>query len=201
MKYPLVLTFVACVALLTGSQTPSSSSAGSTCTLTPQQAPEIRGLRLGMSAEQLLTLFPDEANRSRIIEAVRISKQPELYGVGNLDLVGNEKDNPRFSGVNYFSIRLLDERVTSFHIGYKPVEWKSVDQFVTKLSEGLRLPNLPWERGNDSSVLKCKGFKLEAYVFQSSGECVVRVMDTSVNQIVEDRKEVDKEKARQAFRP
>lgn len=201
MKYQLVLAFVASVALLTGSQTPSSSSAGSACTLTPEQAPEIRGLRLGMSAEQLLTLFPDEANRRRIIDAVSVSKQPELYGVGNLDLAGSEKDNPRFAGVNYISIRLLDERVTSFHIGYKPVEWKSVDQFVTKLSEGLRLPKLPWERGNQSSVVTCKGFRLEAYAFQSSGESVVRVIDTSVNQIVEARKEVEKEKARQAFRP
>ncbi len=61
MKYAALLTLLTCVSLVTFSQTPGgSSSPTQKCSLTHAQSPEIRGIRLGMTAEQLLALFPDD---------------------------------------------------------------------------------------------------------------------------------------------
>lgn len=202
MKHLFVLTSVACFALLTFSQTPSSSSANRKCSLTREQAPEIRGVRLGMSTDQLQNLFPDDKNRQRISDAVKAARQVDQFGVGKLELWPEKQvDNPRLAGVNYISVGLLDDRVTSFHVAYFGPEWKNIDQFITRLSEGLRLPASAWEIGDVSGQMKCDGFKVEAYTNRGSPESIVRVQDVSTYQIVEDRREAAKEKVRQAFKP
>jgi hypothetical protein len=203
MKYLFGLTLVASVALLTLGQAPRVSAAMSRCTLTRDQFPEIRGIRLGMSTDQLLRLFPEEANRARIDQAITASKQAGAYGVGRFDLWPEKAaPNPRLEGVNYITIELIDQRVTSFNVTYIGPEWKTVDQFVTRLSEGLRLPLAFWEPGGETSQhMRCEGFKVDAYTSRGSTESTVRVQDTSAPQLVEDRREAAKEKARQAFKP
>lgn len=202
MKHLFVLTSVAYVALLTFSQTPSGPATNAKCSLTRAQAPEIRGIRLGMSTDQLQNLFPEDKNRQRITDAIRVSKLGEQYGVGRLDLHPEKGvDNPRLAGVNYINVVLLDERVTSFHVAYIGPEWKNIDQFITRLSEGLRLPGSAWEIGSTSGQMKCDGFRVDAYATSGSTESIVRVQDTSTHQIVEARREAEKEKVRQAFRP
>ena len=204
MKYAALLTLLTCVSLVSFSQTPGrSSSPTQKCSLTRAQSPEIRGVRLGMTAEQLLSAFPDEYNRNRINEGISWSKRPNSYGLGRFDLrsYGAAQD-PRFAGVNHITIDLLDERVTGFHIGYYGPEWNSVDQFVAKLSEALRLPNAAWETpvGTQQS-LKCDGFVVDAFVSGETFQNWVRVQDTSVNRVVADRRQQAKDKERQAFKP
>jgi hypothetical protein len=155
-----------------------------------------------MTTEQLLSLFPDDFNRERIMGAVKESKRDQKYGAGRFDLrADNEIPNPRFAGVKYITVELLDERVTSFQIAYAGPEWNTVDAFVAKLSEALRLPGESWEPGSDSRSMKCDGFTVDAYAFGDSSESWVRVHDTSAPRVVENRRQVEKEKERQAFRP
>jgi hypothetical protein len=201
MKYLFVLTALACLALPTFSQTPSNSSAKSVCSLTRDQSPEIRGIRLGMSTEQLKNLFPQEETRRRIVDAVNAAKQDENYGAGRLDLPLDRTDS-RWKGVNYLSLRLVDERVTGISISYVGPEWKTVDQFVAKLSEGFRLPGSAWEisRGT-SALLNCDGFRVQAHAASGSTESSVHVVDLKAPEVVEERREAAKEKVRQAFRP
>ena len=203
MKYAAFLTFVTFVSLVSAVPTLSGSSANSKCSLTRTQAPEIRGIRLGMTTEQLLGLFPEADNRLSITEAINKSKQVDKYGVGRFDLRADQRiPNPRFRGVNYITVDLIDERVTSFHIAYAGPEWNTVDQFVARLSDALQLPNSAWEPGDESrQSLKCDGFVVEAYAFRGSAESWVRVQDTSAYRMVEDRRKAAKEKERQAFRP
>ncbi len=203
MRYLFVPTLVAFVALLSGSQTPSAFSAASTCALTHEQAPEIRGIRLGMSTEQLLSLFPEDGNRQRITQAIEESKGTDNYGGGRFDLRPEKgAPNPRLAGLNFIGVGFIDERVTSFHIAYAGPEWKTVDQFVAKLTESLRLPRSSWEPVDESKQwLKCDGFRVDAYAFRGSMESWVRVEDTSAYLVVEARRETAKEKARQAFKP
>jgi hypothetical protein len=202
MKYVSLLILVACASFVCAGQTPSGSTGKSRCTLTRAQAPEIRGIRLGMTAEQIVALFPEDGNRLRISEAVKQSKKAQNYGVARFDLQPErETPNPRFAGVNFITIELLDERVTGFHVGYIGPEWNSVDQFVAKLSETLRLPGVSWEQAGDNARLMCDGFAMNASVSSGSTQSWVRVQDTSTARVVEDRRQVDKEKARQAFKP
>ena len=204
MKYAAVLTFAACVALVSVSQTPSSSTANPGCSLTLGQSPEIRGIRLGTTSKQLITLFPEEANHLAIAEAVKRSQQVGQYGAGRFDLRADNKTiNPRLTGINYITVELIDERVTSFHISYAGPEWKTISQFVSKLSEVFGLPNeSSWEQVDESrKLLKCNGFLLDVRAFSGSGENWVRVQDTSARRLVEDRRAAAKEKERQAFKP
>lgn len=199
MKY---LTLVICVALLTSGQTPNSSSP-SKCSLTREQAPEIRGIRLGMSAEQLSALFPEDGNRQRIMEAVKQSKLSDNYGVGRLDLRAEKAvANPRLSGTDSITVELLDERVTSFHIFYVGPEWKNVDQFVARLSDALRLSSSWWVPEDElQRSLKCDGFRVDAGAVNGVSRSWVRMQDTSAPLVVENRRETAKEKLRQAFKP
>lgn len=202
MKYPFVLTLITCFAFLTGSQTPSGSSANSKCTLTREQSPEIRGIRLGMSAEQLRRLFPESNNQQTITDAIANAKKVESYGESRLTLQPDPRTpNPRFAGVNFISVELLDERVTRFSVQYVGPEWNNVQEFVAKLSEGLKLPT-GFSEGNDSySNLKCDGFKIDAYVNRGSTQSSVYVVDTVSPQVVEDRREAAREKSRRTFKP
>ena len=201
MKYLFVLTALACLALPTFSQTPGSSAAKSVCSLTREQGPEIRGVRLGMSMEQLKNLFPQEEARRRIVDAINVSKQDENYGGGRVDIPIDRTD-ATWKGVNYLSIRFVDERVTSISISYVGPEWNSVDQFVAKLSAGFRLPGSAWEiREGTYAQMKCGGFKVDAFAPRGSTESSVHVVDIAAPQVVEERREAAKEKVRQAFRP
>jgi hypothetical protein len=204
MKYAALLTLLTCVSLVCFSQTSGgASSPMQKCSLTRAQSPEIRGIRLGMTAEQLLTVFSDDYNRRKINEAIEWSKRPKSYGVGRFDLGSyTQVPDPKFAGVNYITVEMLDERVSSFHIGYQGPEWNSVDQFVAKLSEALRLPSASWEppAGSQQS-LKCDGFEVAAYVSTETFQNTVRVQDTSVSRVVAERRQTFKDKERQAFKP
>jgi hypothetical protein len=148
-------------------------------------------------------LFPEDGNRLRISEAIKQSKRTQNYGVGRFDLqMDRETPNPRFAGVNFITVELLDERVTGFSIGYAGPEWNSVDQFVAKLSEALRLPSGSWEpAGDDARWLMCDGFAMNGSTTRGTSQSWVRVQDTSAPRVAEDRRQTDKEKARQAFKP
>jgi len=202
MKYATLLIFLACTSLVCAGQTPSPPAKGK-CLLTRAEAPEIRGIRLGMTPDQLLAVYPEDLNRLKVSEAIKESKRATNYGVGRFDLrPDRETPNPRFKGLNYITIELLDERVTSFHIGYAGPQWSTADQFVEKLSEALHLPREPWEgRGGVSQSLKCDGFVVNAYASSDTAQNWVQVHDTSAPQVVEDRRQLAKEKERQAFRP
>jgi len=204
MKYASLLTFAAFVALISVSQTQSTSTANAGCSLPLAQAPEIRGIRLGTTSEQLLTLFPEEVNRLGINEAIQRSKRVDQYGVGRFDLRADSKTvNPRLTEVNYITVEMIDERVTSFHISYAGPEWKNIGQFAAKLSEVFGLPDsAAWEQvGESQESLKCNGFAVDVYALRGAGENWVRVQDTSAHRLVEDRREAAKEKERQTFKP
>lgn len=204
MKHAALLTLLTCVSLVAFSQTPGgSSSATSRCTLTAAQSPEIRSVRLGMTAEQLLAQFPDDTNRQTINDAIQQSKRPDKYGAVRFDLRSDPKvRDERFAGISYIVIEMLDQRVSGFHIGYAGPQWNSIDEFVAKLADALRLPTALWEPPKvfDQS-LKCDGFVVDAHVATDTSQHWVRVQDTSVSGVVLERREAAKEKARQAFKP
>lgn len=202
MKYPFVLTILVCAGLLILNQTPSSPSRNSKCTLTPDQAPEIRGVRLNMSAEQLMSVFPEDKNRQKIAEAIMRSKQEEAYGMANLIFQADPvRPNPRFENLNYINVTLLDGKVKSFFVSYGGAEWNDPDQFVARLTEGLRLPNWTWEGTGQSRMVQCYGFIIEAHITSGARGSAIRVHDPSAPKVVEERREAEKDKARQAFKP
>ena len=201
MKRLALLALLVCMAATIQAQSPNASSQ---CTLSVAQSPEIRGIRLGLSVDKLLLLFPEDANRNAIQQGVRDSKRADNYGMARFDLRADPAvTNARFSGVGVITVEMLDEHVTSFYVSYDGPYWKSVDQFIGKLSEALKLPsvdNWKMEAGDSSRSLQCNGFSVSVHTSGGANN-YVWVRDASVQESVKDRREASREKARQAFKP
>ena len=60
----LTLLVIVFIPVAVGAQTAGQSSTPTECTLTLDKSPTIRGLKLGMTAEQLLALFPGSSENS-----------------------------------------------------------------------------------------------------------------------------------------
>lgn len=123
------------------------------CSLKPSQLPAVRGLRLGMTAAELKTIYPrlvvgtaDEFGQARV----------ELW---RDDLA--QVDAAAFKGVFNLRLNLVDDRVVEFGVTYDNLPWKDLNQFVTKTSETLGLPG-GWKGDENSMTLDCDRLLLHA---------------------------------------
>lgn len=146
---------------------PQTSPSG--CAITEGTAPEVRGLRLGMSIDQVLALFAG-ANRNKelkeTIDQARKAPQGEMIYV-SLD-PATDSGGRAFDGVNSVAVGFHRGRVADFSIIYVGLSWRTVDEWVDKVAESLKLPNArAWTVGRSETpnkVLKCKGIEIEAAI-------------------------------------
>jgi hypothetical protein len=184
-------------------QTQSGAATKRSCDLTVARSPAIRHIRLGMNIDEVLGLFPgsreDPEIRSALsqankqIEVTRIGVTPERYA-----------SKEKFEGISLLAFEFLDRRLSSLFVRYNGPEWKSVDDFVSRLSESLNLPGAKdWEASQDSlKTLKCEGFEIRASIDGIGGNSnFVHIRSLVAVQIVRDRQEEVKEKARKEFKP
>jgi hypothetical protein len=163
------------------------------CALTLAQAPDLRGLKLGMTVEQMLALFPGsrEDNEIRTV----LSRPANPFGVTNL-IIRPEKysSKSKFAGIRQINIAFLDGRLSNLYAGYNGPEWKHVDEFVTKFAEGTRLPAADaWEAyvGMDTQLktLKCKEFEISIFAGGQGGDVnYVKLQDTPAQQKLKERR-------------
>jgi hypothetical protein len=125
---------------------PGAAQSVGQCALKPEQLPAVRGLRVGLTAAQLKTIYPrlvlgraDEFGQSRV----------ELW---HADLA--QVDAAAFKGVSNLRLNLVDDRLVEFSLTYDLLPWKDLNQFVTKTSETLGLP-AGWKGGESSVTLDC----------------------------------------------
>lgn len=176
IKLLFAAAFLTCLA--------TAARAQATCTLTVDKAPELRGLRLGMTLGEIKSLAPD----------IKVNDQG--FGQTYTSLSGEQlkADATRFKGINSISFSLVDERVVGFSIDYgDSVRWESTSQFVSKVSEALRLP-AAWE-GDDTKTMSCVGFKIVARPNN------IGVGMSNAYDIVQRRRAEDAERRRQGFKP
>lgn len=190
---------------LTFSQSPDQSR----CTLTLDKSPAVRGIRLGMGAEQLFALVPE----SVIKDAVASAEGHPNYGVARLFLQAALyplSARERFAGIDSIQITLFDGRVTEISVEYAgsgsypargPV-WRNVDDFITKLSETFALPHAKdWlERSQGAKTLQCTGFTLAASIGRGNGSISLR-STTAYQETVRQRASADEERRRREFKP
>lgn len=137
------------------------------CRMTLAQAPAVGGLKLGMTPEQTLALFPGSRDDGEV--RVSLSRPATQFGESTL-IVRPQKyaTKARFPGVEQISFKMLDGRIYTFQVGYEGVQWKHVDDFVTKFTQGRNLPPASaWEAyvGMDTQLktLKCKEFEISVF--------------------------------------
>src|SRR6267142_1610298 len=152
----LIAVFVACTAsrpagsqlLVHGNatvvQSPTQTTDASaqdkpTCQLTLAGAPDIKGLRLGMTPEQVLALFPGSSDDADLRS--RLSQPPSPFGVSGFVVRPDKyQSKDKFAEVTQITFTLLDGRVSTFSVGYNGPEYSHVDKFVEKFIKGTNLP-------------------------------------------------------------
>ena len=196
MKKFLLLTIVLGSTAAASAQT--TSATGGDCRLTAAQAPAIRGLRLGMTIDQALGVFPGaQADSDLRARLARDNFGAQFVGVEPSKYESKEK----FAGVGSVNLAFLDGRMTSFQVTYIGPEWKNEEQFAAKVAETLGLPGVSsWKPGQNVLQLTCDGFRIAV---QTIGLNVIYMEDLRVDvaKVIGDRAEVPKDQARRAFKP
>ena len=202
MKTLFVLMILAAVVNSALGQTQGDVRDGEKCSLTIAQSPAIRGLKLGMGVEEVLRQFPGSSDEPHIRAAV--SGADKEFGIARISLPTRpHASESKFAGISALSLEFLDSRLSSLWVQYAGPEWRSVDEFISRLSGPFNLPGPnSWEPANavDQKTLKCAGFEIRV---SAGGPTLNSVLlrNPAVEQIVRNRKEEVKERARQAFKP
>lgn len=166
------------------------------CNLKVSNSPSVRGLRLGMTTDQLLALFPG----SRVDPKIQNALVPD-YGLATATFHLYSDSNPLFSNVSLISVKLFDGSLSAIRILYKGPPWKSVDDMVAKVAASLNLPSVEnWaSTGQYSKSLKCDGFYIRVIGSQSGGELELEI--PNLWDKARERQAAEEEKARQNFKP
>ena len=181
-----------------------TSSAGAqdkpTCQLTLAGAPDIKGLRLGMTPEQVLALFPGSNEDAEI--RLSLSKPPSQFGVSSFVVrPGKYESKDKFASVSHITFTLLDGRVSTFSVGYNGPEYPHVDKFVAKFVEGTNLPAVDqWEAyvGMDTQlkILKCTEVEIRVFAGGQGGNLNYTLMrDLEADKKLKDRRDKARAKA------
>jgi len=143
------------------------------CSLTKAEAPVVVGLKLGMTSEQVLALFPGGKQDPEV--SAQLARPPSPLGVSSF-MVHPEKFDPnnKFAAFSQFTFTLIDGRVSSVTLGYNGPQYSNVDEFVTRFVEGTKLPPsdrwLPYTgMDNQLKILTCKDFELRVFAGGTDG--------------------------------
>jgi hypothetical protein len=193
MKLIIASLYIALSLASTFAQPLTTSPVRATCTLTPTEAPEIRGIKLGMTVEKVSQAFPQIKDELATLKSA--SALEHNFGLAQIP-VRPPATEPKYSGVEYFKLVFLDEKLVDMAIGYKPVPWRNVDDFLQKFIDAYRLPPIAlWQGNAEEKDLQCDDLELGAK------RDYFRVSLGSYRKTVQSRDEAAKEKARRDFRP
>jgi hypothetical protein len=179
MRFTKIILFAAFLMCLA-----TAARAQSTCTLTVDKAPELRGFKLGMPLSEIKAFAPD----------IKVNDQG--FGASNAVLDDlNRRDAVRFKGVNTIFLHFVDESLTSFTVRYNDsISWEDASQFVAKVSESLRLP-AAWEGDDIQKRMNCNGFRISAMPNS------IGLEETNAENVVRHRRAEEAERKRRSFTP
>ncbi|HEU0184879.1 MAG TPA: hypothetical protein VFS27_06155 [Blastocatellia bacterium] len=179
-----------------------------TCKLTLAQAPAIRGLRLGMTSDELFTIFPanerEEFDRAQKLKSAEL---PPNYGSAFFQFVpSNYATKDRFTGIYQLNFWLFDKKVVSIvaYYGSAP-QFDRPGQLMEIITKQFDLPEFKdWPNYNEYSgipSLPCEGFTFQVDANNATGgSFTITLTDPAYKKIVEDRKQADRAKKREGFK-
>jgi len=197
--FTIALTMSPAYARVIGRRPPQSN-----CALTAANSPTVRNIRLGMSLQQVLALFPSGSKRKEIRDAVDRAKAATINEAVYLMFESaNEGSSERFAGVDTVLVGVYKGQVVDFNVSYVGPTWRTVDEWVERVRQTWGLPGVQaWEVGsseNPNKILKCQGVEIEAGIQGGGG--TIRIRNTGYNKGIEDNKEAGEERKRQQFKP
>lgn len=183
----------------------------SKCSLTAANSPSIHGLRLGMSAEQVLALFPGSTKRwaegpfakdmKNALEKARATTTDEPVYLSFEPATDAAKDE--LARVDSVSVAFRKGSVVDFSLLYAAASWRTIDEWVAKLLETFKLAGAQdWVVGPNEApnrVLKCDGIEIEAAI--QGGSASFRIRNTEYLKGMEERTRAADEKKRRDLKP
>jgi hypothetical protein len=171
------------------------------CRMDLSVAPTLRGLRLGMSAEEFKVKYPDVEIKTRV--------DSEGFSSAFIDQGTKGFDS---EGLSWVSLGFVDEHLSDidFHYFNDLAYLQNPHVLIDKVTRQLGMDSR-WCGGARASncVIKCDGFEVtintpEADITTANisiSEPSVSVRDLVAQQKLQARREARDEKARQSFRP
>lgn len=207
MKVFLVIALLIIAATAVSAQTnEEGAKSKEPCNLTLVQIPAINGLRLGMTPDEVLALFPGSREDAEL--RTQLSKPATQFGATDFVISPDKyKSKDKFAGISRIAFTLLDGRVYNFSLTYRGPQYDHVDKFVESFVAGKNLPAVDdWEPyvGMDDQlkVLRCSGFEIRAFAGRQAGVLnYIMVKDLGEEQKLKERKARAREKRAEAAKP
>ena len=176
------------------------------CSLPAAQVPVGGDLRLGMTVEKVLALFPGSGEDPEVRSS--LAKPASPLGVSDFIIRPDRyRSKEKFAGVSQITFTLLDGRVSTFSASYNGPEWPHVDKFVAKIVEGTDLPPVDaWEayagQDNQLKILACPNFEIRVFAGGQGGNLnYVAMNDLEAARTLKERRVKAREKAGQESKP
>jgi hypothetical protein len=174
------------------------------CQLALAQAPAVNGLKLGMTAEEVLALFPGSKEDAQVRADL---SRPSPFGMSGFVISpAKYESREKFADTNQITLKLLDGRVSNLRVGYNGPEFSHVDKFVARFSEEKNLPADAWEpyvgMDNNLKMLKCADFEIQVFTGGQGGNLnYVQMSDLVADEKLRERRKKAREKATLVSKP
>jgi len=205
MKKTVIATLiVAWITIPLYGKVTGQQSAQPKCPATEADSPSVRGLRLGMTIDQVLALFPAAIKRKEAKPAIEKAKAANSSETVFISFdPATDSGKQQFVGVDAVSVGTYKGRVVDFSILYLGPTWKNIDEWIGKISEAFNLPSArDWVAGPDETpnkVLKCGGIEIEGAIQGGGGS--IRIRNTEYLKGMEEHANAQEEKKKRAFKP
>jgi hypothetical protein len=143
------------------------------CTLTLATSPVLDGLKLGITTDEVLALFPGSKDDPEVRSF--LTRTPNQLGTATLLIRPSKYETKdRSTRLRDIAFKFLDGRVSSFTAAYNGPEYSHVDKFVSKFIEGTNLPAVDqWEAyvgmDNQLKTLTCADFEVKVFAGGEGG--------------------------------
>jgi hypothetical protein len=175
------------------------------CKLTLAQAPVIRGLRLGMTSDELFAIFPakerEESDRAQQLKSAEV---PPNYGYAPFQFnPSNYANKDRFMGVGSLTLGLFDRKVVSISADYwNTPQFDHPGQLMEIIIRQFGLPELKdWPGSSEYlsyAALSCDGFTFQVYA--GRGSISISLTDPKYTKLSDERKKADLAKKLEDFK-
>jgi hypothetical protein len=172
-----------------GTQSAKAGGAGSICQLSRERIPSLHGVKLGMRLQEVVSLFPENAEDANVRRALELSKARDRASPLRIAFAPHKANSAHLAEVNQLFFQFRNRRLFSFTALYGSPQWENVDQFIDRRGHLLHLPvSNTWEpvEGNSrfSKYLICDGIEIRFYASpaRSSNNNYISLTDTSVEE-------------------
>lgn len=185
-----LLVFYTCLSATVEAQTRQ-------CALTLNQAPALRGFKLGMELKQAFEFLPvlelspntDEPGHNRayvFTKYLPASKQKSYDSI--------------LKGVDYVSLEFKNNKVAYITVTYdNSIQWDNVQQFTARVTNTFHFPLNQWRIVGNTTYINCGSFTIVARVTNSSA--TLSLMDNIAMRTPEEIRKAEEEKKRRGFKP